>query len=248
MSRAAIKSDVDRTAIMLDLIHRRYLPAISHQREEPSVRYVVMEEVAPGTGWSSSRYADVLVLSCWRSDGHRLDGYEIKASRTDLKRELADPAKHHAIARYCDSWTLVVWDRSILIGLTIPETWGILVAGDDDLHKIKKPAKLQPEVWPKAFVCSLVRNAFQQSPGAAYLARACEASYREGQLAGESITQSAMDHQLEPLIRHLYGKDYWQHRDIETEKLIAKAISLIPSIERRVGNAVERIISEGTPT
>jgi hypothetical protein len=55
-----------------------------------------------------------------------LIGYEIKVSRADLIRELAEPAKTEAWKQYCDEWWLLVGNPAILTGLTIPEDWGIL--------------------------------------------------------------------------------------------------------------------------
>jgi hypothetical protein len=111
MSKGTRITDRERTATMLDLVRRRY----EGEGTEPAMSraYVVVEEVAPGTGFfGTSRYADVLALGVWPSNGLTLDGIEIKASRADLKREVADLTKHHAVARYCDSWTLVAWERA----------------------------------------------------------------------------------------------------------------------------------------
>lgn len=237
MSTAARKGDVERTATMLDLIHRRY----DTTRVDMPPAYVVVEEVAPGTAWGGGRYADVLALSCWKSNGFTLDGYEIKASRADLKRELADPSKSQAMARYCDSWTLVAWDRSILVGFTIPETWGIMVAGDGELEKIKKPTKLTPEPWPRSFICSLVRNAHQQAPGAAYLGRACAASWQDGRTQGESIARGDIEHAVKPLGVAIYGKDVWSWPTEDPEAIIAEAVKLVKPIQTRISDAIANV-------
>lgn len=198
--------DSERTATMLDLIRRRY--------EGDRFSHVVVEEVAPGTGWSAvSRWADVLVLSVWPSNGLTLDGFEIKASRADLKKELSDPSKAEALARYCDTWTLVAWDDAVLVD-GIPEAWGIITTIDGDhgreLTVKQKATKRVPDPWPRAFVCSLVRNAHQQAPGAAYVARACDEAGKLGRKLGESIAKDATRHALEPLRRALFGRDTWK--------------------------------------
>jgi hypothetical protein len=182
-----------------------------------SLSHVVVEEVAPGTGWSgSARWADVLALGVWPSKGLTLDGYEIKASRADLKRELADPDKHTALARYCDTWSLVVWDESVLVD-GIPETWGIIVTAEEDGERVlvtkRKAAKLRPEAWPRNFVCSLVRNAYEQSPGAAYVARIASQSWKRGNHEGESDATAGMKSHLDPLACALYGADRWKWPD-----------------------------------
>src|ERR1041384_1602390 len=103
MSKRARITDFERTATMVDLLRDRFCAG-----DGMSLSHVVLEEVAPGTGWmGGSRWADVLVLSVWKSKGRTLNGYEIKASRADLKKELRDLDKHQALARYCDEWWLV---------------------------------------------------------------------------------------------------------------------------------------------
>lgn len=222
MSQAKKKTDAERTAIMLDLVHRSYVPDWN-DRQRP-ISHVVVEEVAPGTGWGSSRYADVLALSVWPSDGLKLHGFEIKASRADLKRELADPSKHHAVARYCDTWTLVLWNEALYDGLQIPAEWGIqVVTGDDDdaLTVIRKSPKLIPDPWSREFCCSLVRNAFQQSPGAAYVARACKTARNDGLNDGQQAAEQEKRAELRLLARAL-GIDEWEQGERIIEAAIAR--------------------------
>lgn len=200
----------ERTATMVDLVRRSY----PNGAERMSLSHVVIEEVAPGTGWSgSNRWADVLALGVWPSKGLDLDGYEIKATRADLKRELADPEKHTALARYCDTWTLVAWDESVLLD-GIPESWGIVTTVEEDGErelKIQRKAKmLEPKPWPKGFVCSLVRNAYEQSPGAAYLARAIAEASRRGLHDGKDAGIREVKTWLEPIASILYGENRWK--------------------------------------
>ena len=58
-------------------------------------RYACAEEVGLTTGYSHRRL-DMMVLDCYYSNGFRIDGFEIKVSTADLRRELADPEKHIA--------------------------------------------------------------------------------------------------------------------------------------------------------
>ena len=209
MSKPRRIEDAERTATMLDLVRSIYPDGGAMSRS-----HVVVEEVAPGTGWSpAQRWADVLALSVWPSRGQTLDGYEVKASRADLKRELAEPTKHEALARYCDTWSLVAWDESVLVH-GIPEHWGLFLTVEGqhgrELVEKRKPAKRTPEPWPRTFVCSLVRNAFEQSPGAAYVARACVEAARRGSYAGEREAYSRVNGALGGLKEVLYGKDRWK--------------------------------------
>jgi hypothetical protein len=202
--------DAERTATMLDLVRRRYE---GDHEEKMSLSHVVVEEVAPSTGFNRvSRWADVLVLSMWRSNGLTLDGYEIKASRADLKKELADPSKAEALARYCDSWTLIAWDDAVLVE-GVPESWGIITTVDGEygreLTQQRKAVTRTPEPWPRTFVCSLVRNAYQQSPGAAFVARACLEARDKSFRAGKDAERGEWKHALHPLAAALYGNNSW---------------------------------------
>lgn len=209
MSRAAPIPDAERTATMLDLLHRR---CIGTELVGAPAR-VLLEEVAPGTGWSAAqRWADVLILDMWPSRGLSLHGYEIKASRADLKRELADLTKHQAVARYCDSWTLVAWDDAVLVD-GLPDDWGLITTRDGEhgreLVDVRKPTKREPAEWPRSFVCSMVRNAYQQSPGAAYVARACLEAEAKGRRAGRDLERDALRHAMRPLCELLFGTNSW---------------------------------------
>jgi hypothetical protein len=208
MSKPARINDAERTATMLDLLRRRY----EGNHGGMSLSHVVVEEVAPSTGFAS-RWADVLVLSMWRSKGLTLDGFEIKASRADLKKELADPSKAEAVARYCDSWTLLAWDDAVLVD-GIPETWGILTTTEGahrrELTEQRKATKRTPEPWPREFVCSLVRNAYQQSCGAAFVARAVIEARTRSFEDGRRDERSKRKADLMPLAAALYGKDSWR--------------------------------------
>lgn len=232
MSRAARVLDADRTAIMLDLLHRRHLATNGNARS-----HVVIEEVAPGTGWSAQRWADALVLSVWPSNGLTLDGYEIKASRADLKRELDDLSKHEAAARYCDTWNLLVWDEKVSAGFEIPADWGLwIVAGDEDgrtLKNVRKPAKRTPEPWPRGFICSMVRNAYEQAPSARWVATLVDNATDRAWSRIRREKESAMRSLVHPLATVLYGRDEWTwpkeaQNPEAVVKLVAERLTQLP--------------------
>jgi hypothetical protein len=213
---------IERTATMLDLIRQRYPTG-----DGMSLSHVVIEEVAPGTGWGSRpRWADALALSVWPSKGLTLDGYEVKATRADLKRELADPTKHVSLARYCDAWWLVAWDEGVLVD-GVPESWGILLTrdgedGERELVVHRKAPPQTPEPWPRAFVCSLVRNAYEQSPGAAYVARACAEAAARGRRDAEYLARNARDEAARAIAVAIYGENSWKwpKEAKDTERLL----------------------------
>lgn len=228
MSKEHPKQDVERTAVMLDLIHRRYW-SDGMGRET-----VVLEEVADSTG-RPRRFADVLTLGIWKSGGRKLNGYEIKASRADLKTELAKPSKHLEIAKYCNAWSLIIWDEAMLVP-GIPPTWGIWVTvdvdGDRHLKQLKKPAVLTPLPWPMDFICSMIRNAYEQGAGAAVLARACAEAARRG--STDRYNEMIREHResLRPLAKALYGDNSF-HWPVDTQQpamLIRNAVERLKTI------------------
>lgn len=216
--------DAERTAIMVDLLHARHYQTNGNARS-----HVVLEEVAPSVGWAR-RWSDVLVLSCWPSEGLTLDGFEVKASRADLKRELADADKHQATARYCDTWNLLVWNDAIHKGFEIPADWGLwIVEGDEDgrwLRCVRKAAKRTPEAWPRGFICSMVRNAYEQSPGAAWVARVAEQAVSRIWAQRNLDVQGAKESAINPIARALYGESQyrWPAEARDPDKVIALAV------------------------
>src|SRR6185437_2663076 len=83
VSKPRIIPDTERTRILTDLVREKYAP----KGDVMSLSHVVIEEVAQGTGSRGYRWADVLALGMWPSNGRLLHGYEVKASRADLKKE-----------------------------------------------------------------------------------------------------------------------------------------------------------------
>ena len=75
-------------------------------------RYIAPEwallfNVANGTGARQYRYADAIGMSLYPSRGLEIHGFEVKISKSDWKREAADPEKAETIAAYCDRWWVV---------------------------------------------------------------------------------------------------------------------------------------------
>lgn len=207
---------------MLDLLHRHY---VADHDERAS--HVVIEEVAPATGFSGrARYADVVALGVWPSGGMKLYGYEIKATRADLKRELADANKWTAVGRYCDTWTLIAWDESVLVD-GLPPEWGVRlvneVNGVPELYTWRRSTPLEPEPWPRAFVASLVRNANAQSPRAAHVVRSVLQAQQQAMRDAKAEVERSHRESLRPLARAL-GMDPWT---MDFAKVIGAAVERI---------------------
>lgn len=139
---------------MLDLLHLRY----SGPRDGNGQRYACAEHVRNGAGFDATRTADFVAMDLWPSKGLHLHGHEVKVSRADWLRELADPGKAAAFMRYMDHWWLAVPDERI-VREDLPEGWGLLVRRGSRLVAAVAAPRLNPEPVPRGFLAPLLRAA-----------------------------------------------------------------------------------------
>lgn len=162
----------------------------------PAAEYAFFAELRNGTGWSrATRSADAVALSLWHSRGLELLGFECKVSRSDWKRELAEPAKAEAIQRFCDRWWIVVSDPKFVQDGELPPTWGLLAAtkGLDEgskLKVVKDAPKLEAKPLDRLMFASMLRN----------FADAREADFRA---RVEPIVQERIEHDRPLLAQQL---------------------------------------------
>jgi len=125
----------------------------------PGPAYAMLSQVRNGTGFErrKNRTADAVAISCYPSRGLYMAGIEIKVSRPDWMKELADPTKADAIQKYCKYWYVAAPKGLIDVG-EVPETWGLIECSST--ARIVKPAPmLEPEPPDMLLVCSILRNA-----------------------------------------------------------------------------------------
>jgi hypothetical protein len=85
--------------------------------------------------------------------------YEIKVSRGDWKRELANPTKAEKFAQRCDRWWIVTTEGVIADETEIPQKWGWMLATSEGLKIKRKASKNDPIPMDKSFLASLLRGA-----------------------------------------------------------------------------------------
>ena len=129
------------------------------RRRYPTQECAVMFEVPDGTGAHTKRHADAVVMNLWPSRGLTVEGFEIKISFSDLKRELLNPEKAEAIAQHCDCWWVIVPSTLKVELETIPIGWGLMsVAEDLKITVVRQaPRHERPPVFPRHFVAALLR-------------------------------------------------------------------------------------------
>lgn len=121
--------------------------------------YAFFKEVADGAGFQITRHIDGLAISLWPSRGLTITGFELKASRSDWTKELKNPAKAEAVARYCDYFYLVVGDRNIVKTGELPDGWGLIVPGGNGLKIEKEAPKTIAADIDRFFLAAVARRA-----------------------------------------------------------------------------------------
>lgn len=124
--------------------------------------WVLMEEVRDAAGFESNRSADGIAMSMWPSRGLEINGFEIKASRSDWLRELKDPAKAESIAAYCDRWWIVAVPNIVKLE-ELPVGWGLLeLKPNGNLTETKKaPSRENVKPLNRTFVAAMMRRVGQ---------------------------------------------------------------------------------------
>lgn len=159
---------------MLDLLRARFSQTYGN-----GPRYVFAEHVRNQGGFGGSaaseylgltprlRTADALVIDLWPSTGNLIHGFEVKVSRSDWLTELKDPSKAEAFRPYCDHWSLVVPDKSIVRD-DLPDGWGLLAPGSNGrLRYVKRAPKNERRPMPVGLMAAWLRSVAKQAGGVA---------------------------------------------------------------------------------
>lgn len=124
----------------------------------PATSHALMFEVGNSTGSATSRHADAVAMGLWPSRGLEVEGVEIKVSRGDWKRELADHAKADAIQRFCDRWWIAA-PKGLIQPAELPTTWGLLEFDGESIRQRVAAPKLEAQPITRAFIAAMLRRA-----------------------------------------------------------------------------------------
>lgn len=119
--------------------------------------FLVAFEVRDSTGALAGRSADAIAIHQWPSRLWAIHGFEIKVSRSDLARELANPKKADVMWHYCDYWWLAV-PQGLVSDRDVPEGWGIFTVGDDTYRALRKPSFHKATMFDRGFMMSFARR------------------------------------------------------------------------------------------
>lgn len=154
-----------------------------------SGEWAFLTHVRDEAGFSATRTIDALALSLWPSRGFELHGFEVKVSRSDWLRELADPAKADGAIARCDRWWLVAAEGVAKVA-EMPTGWGLLVAQGDGLRAAVQAPKLprtdaERLVSRSWLVCLLRAAGAVPKSRPEDIAKAHEEGFAEGKRAAE---------------------------------------------------------------
>jgi len=126
------------------------------ERKYALPHHLLLWEFRNNTGFDTTRSADALAVSLYRSQGQTVTGFEIKRSRSDLLSELRQPEKAEAVGKFCDFFFLVTPDKSIASVEEIPAPWGWLCLRGPRLKVLKKAERLNAVSLDRPTLCALI--------------------------------------------------------------------------------------------
>ena len=124
----------------------------------PSPAHTRIPSVRNGTGYARkrTRTADGLVFSTWPSRGLWMAGIEIKVSRSDWKKELADAAKSDEIQQYCHHWYVAAPVGVVPIN-EVPKAWGVIEVSGTTADIVKAAPPLEAKAPDFLLLCAIFR-------------------------------------------------------------------------------------------
>lgn len=218
-SEEATFTHTERT--VLDALRSRHAPK---ERGGNGPEWAFVEHVRNAAGFNANRTIDAMALGLWPSRGMELQGYEVKVSRADFRREIADPAKMDAFAHVLDRFWIVA-PKGIVPANELPSTWGLLEVADDGVsirQKVAAPLLTESRApIPRTMLVPLMRAA-----GAVVKSRPedMQAEYTRGFTDGKVSTIRA-------------GKD-WQRMYEEQNERLNELRDAVREIDTALGTSL----------
>jgi hypothetical protein len=242
---------------VLDLLRSRHAKTSGNGPE-----WAYLEHVRDAAGFDAKRTIDALALHLWPSRGHEMHAFEVKVSRSDWRRELADPAKADGWCAIVDRFWIVA-PRGVVPPEEIPAAWGLLETRASGLTAtvpaplLRQKAERQ-KIGRSLLVCMLraAGAGLQSTPDQAAIA-AAEARGREQGAASaqrqiESLTsqrddwmsrgQTARD-ALGTFTKALGGIDVgvWAAGNTDRVQQVADALRAVLAGDRAVRDAQQNV-------
>lgn len=202
--------------------------------------YALVEEVPNATSWNKRRTADAIAMGCWKKVGIHLNGFEIKATRSDWRRELNDLGKSAEISKFCHRWWIVA-DRGVVKKDEMPDNWGLLEPHGQGLKVSKAAALVVPEPVSFDFLAGLLRKAVNEGVAEDRLRAQFKAGYDSGMSAAGQQESNAV-------VNAERARDRVQRRLEQFENSLAEfenesGISITQHNGREMGSAVRLLLN-----
>lgn len=202
-------------------------------------------EVSNSTG-GGLRRLDFVAVNCYESNGYGIHAFEIKISKSDLRRELEDPSKHNIFFDWVDTYSICAPDYVLDAEYKslIPPRWGIYtlstrIVKDEEsgqtkeeryLKTVRKPLNLHDDKdleIKRSFAMALLRAIRNQNAQRFYLEDIMKKEYERG--LSDAVCGNA--HELERYKR-MYSEDEWKIRYFDKLHIYTKekAEQSIPKI------------------
>lgn len=160
-----------RESDVLAAIRQRW-SVVSRNGSSLAPRYIVATHVRGKAGFMGygtggrPRVFDAIVVDTWESSGLTIHAFEVKVSRSDWLRELADPSKGAAALHFADTMSVVA-PAGVVKADELPIGWGWYEVTDaGTLRTKRRPAEPSLNPWPnhargdvdRHFVVGLLRS------------------------------------------------------------------------------------------
>lgn len=174
------------------------------KRYEDERQWLCAGEVSNSTGYNACRRLDFVAVNCYESKGYGIHAFEIKISKSDLRRELEDPTKHNIFFEELDTYSIIAPDYVLDAEYKslIPPKWGIYVVamrnvkdavsgethGERYIKVVRKPLFLHDEKdsMKRSFAMSLLRAIRDQNAEKMYLTDLLAKEYKRGREEAEN--------------------------------------------------------------
>lgn len=192
-------TDIDKTELDDDSITKCVKKSLRRKFQQPE--WGLFFEV-PGP---NGRRADAIAFNLYPSRNFRTIGFEIKATRSDWKRELKDASKNDWHIGQVDDWYVIAGRKGIVKESELPDGWGLYeMKGGGKLYEIVESnlSGVQNRDRDTEFFARLVKKAVQQRKQMKQeKSNFGRHKYREGLKEGKKRGSDELDHSVKEKIR-----------------------------------------------
>ena len=165
------------------------------------LRYQYPEWLVVTEATFESRRCDAMAVNLWPSAAFYTHGFEIKATRSDWLRELADVTKSEPIRKHCHKFWLVA-PKEVATVDELPVGWGWLQIQGSRLKAVKQAKETSREALSPRFVARLMAKACEQSPVIDGLRDRLERAQKQNDEIVQAAVEQRMKHHKADLERH----------------------------------------------